>query len=622
MAFGLLKGAYWVVLTPSWSAIDEAAHFGYVESLARGHGIPTVGKDLVTDRELESIKVVPTSPYRYHPYTPTTENVYWGATAHQYEAIHGPTYYAVMVPAYWIGAPFGIAGSLYAVRAASVVLGVLAIPLVWMLARRLFPDRPSVWILAPAVMVVLDSTFPGSVGNEPMVLTLGTASMVLLLRSLDNPRRWSAAVLFGIAAAATIVTKTTSLALIPMSAILVVAWLVVRRPGWSIALRWIATVGAAALLTTVPWLAWNYHAYRAPSASKQVEVLTGGLQAAPEPLSLDVLNRQFLGARNSGVWSNQGANNTRYTHFWEWVLVGTAASGLVVSLARRRWRDLGSFVWCASALPLAFLTLEAIVWIVFGGGGGPAGRHLVIALGPTAVMIAAGCITPLGERWGSVVVTAGLAWSMLIAVPIYNRYIETWYLGMQREGGVAPVLHQTLSDMVTPMGPIRLDTTCPVQAIGIGFEGQDIPTEILVTDAGGREIRGDLDETTHGTEYLVRQFVPTFQLEEPVTGTITVTTPGQPGVNGVAGDIASWVSMDGAVSDGAVFDPLTVVFCQTSDPDEVTFDSVYPVLHPGWVTLGWLRGIPIVFAVIGVAGAVTTLGWAIVGSVGDVRRRR
>ncbi len=617
MAFGLLKGAYWVVLTPAWSAIDEAQHFGYVEAIARGHGIPTVGEDLISNTEVQSIKATPTSPYRSHPYQPSVGDLNWGPTSHQYEAIHGPTYYSLMAPAYWIGAPSGTAGSLYMIRAATAFLAVLAIPLVWMLARRLFPDKPSIWLLSAAVLTVLDSTFLGSIGNEPMVLVLGTATMVLLLRALDDPRSARMAALFGAAGAATIITKTTSLALIPLCGIFVIAWLVRRRPPWSIAIRWIAVAGAAAILTITPWLAWNFHAYGALSASKQTEELTGGVQAPPTDFSLELFFKHLDGARDSGVWANQATNDPTFTHYWELVFVGSAIAGVVASALRRRWRDLGALLWCASALPMAFLALEGIVVVVFGGGGGPMGRHLVVALGPTSVLIAASWVAVFGERWGTPVVASGLVGSLLIAVPMYEQIIETTYLGTQRPGGVAPVLNQTWSDGVLLTKSVQIEANCAIHALGVGFQDNAIPAQIEVITSDGRSITGNIDESTLPGEWKVRSFIPTYELDQPVSGTVTITNSANTGINAATGDPADWISMDGHAAD-----PVVMVFCPVPDPDEVTFESVYPILHPGWVTLGMLRGVPVGFAVLGGLGATATFGWAAADSWKAMRNKR
>lgn len=617
MAFGLLKGAYWVVLTPAWSAIDEAQHFGYVEFLARGHGIPTVGEDLVSNRELASIKASPTSPYRNHPYQPSAGDKNWGATAHQYEAIHGPTYYALMAPAYWLGAPFGIAGSLYAIRLATTMLAVLAVPLVWLLARRLFPNRPTIWIASAAVLVVFDSLAPGSVGNEPMVLVLGTTSMVLLLRSLDNPSKPIPAALFGIACAATIVTKTTSLALIPFSAVLLAAWVLTRRPPWRSVLRWTTIVGIAAITTVAPWLAWNYATYGAPSAASQAEELTGDLQQAATDFSFEVVDTHFDGARRSGVWSNQLGGSSTYTHYWEWVFVITASIGIIASVLRRQWRDLGSIAWCASALPWAFLSLEAIVWIVFGGGGGPTGRHLVVGLGPTAIAIAAGCVLAIGSRWGVALIATISAGALALAVPMYHNVINAAYLNLKRINNVAPVLNQTWSDNLVPAEPIKISTECPVHAISLGFQGAVIPLTITVSTDDGKTVTGDLDQSTMQGEYVVRQFIPAYQLNHVVTGTITVTGTEGAGINIANGDVAPWLSMG-----ETDHDPVVIVFCQVQGSDEVAFNAIYPILHPGWVSLGLLRSTPIALAGVGVGVAIGTLSWAVTGSFSDFRRRR
>ena len=95
MAFGLAKGLYWSVTYQAWTPVDEAQHVAYVESLARGHGIPTVGRDLVPDDVLASVKSVPTSEYRASALRATNDDPRWASTRQQYEAVHGPTYYAL-----------------------------------------------------------------------------------------------------------------------------------------------------------------------------------------------------------------------------------------------------------------------------------------------------------------------------------------------------------------------------------------------------------------------------------------------------------------------------------------------------------------------------------------------
>ena len=146
LAFGLAKGGYWAVTTQVWNPVDEAQHVGYVESIATGHGIPTVGQDLLSDDIMASLKASPTSEFRSHTFRPDNTDPKWSSTRAQYEAVHGPIYYALMAGPYWVGHPWGITGSLLAIRLGTVVLVLGAVPLTWLLARRLFPRRPAAWL--------------------------------------------------------------------------------------------------------------------------------------------------------------------------------------------------------------------------------------------------------------------------------------------------------------------------------------------------------------------------------------------------------------------------------------------------------------------------------------------
>jgi len=134
-----------------------------------------------------------------------------------------------MVPAYWLGHHWGVEASLLVVRLATVLLALVTVPLTWLLARRLFPRRPAVWLLAPALLVTISGLSFGSVTNDALVLTLGAAATVATLRALSRPDRWwtmGSGFLVGL----TLVTKTSALGLVPFLGLAVLAWLIVIRP--------------------------------------------------------------------------------------------------------------------------------------------------------------------------------------------------------------------------------------------------------------------------------------------------------------------------------------------------------------------------------------------------------
>ena len=154
---GLLRGLFWVGVTETWSPMDEAQHYAFVESMATGKGIPTVGKDRISPEVLRLKREAPTLWFRAMARPVDVDDPVWASDRDQYEAAQTPLYYALVAPVYWVSHPFGTLTSIYALRTFSLLLSLLAIPIAWMLARELFPrppahrscrrrrGRPSVW---------------------------------------------------------------------------------------------------------------------------------------------------------------------------------------------------------------------------------------------------------------------------------------------------------------------------------------------------------------------------------------------------------------------------------------------------------------------------------------------
>jgi hypothetical protein len=622
MFAGLLVGTYWTFATVVWNPIDEVAHFGYVESLATGDGVPTVGVDLLSDETLASFKATPTLLFRSYPYQPVSSDENWGGTRHQYEAVHGPTYYVAMVPAYWIGKPFGVMGSLYAIRFATVALVLLAVPLTWMLARRLFPDRPKVWLIAPALLITVNSLSPGAVSNDAMVLVLSITTILVFLRALDaasgggSGRGWDrgrtwvpaagAGALFGL----TIVTKMTSLVLIPFLAIAFVAWVVTRRPRFFAVARFVALVAGGAIVTFAPWLAWNLHSYRSTSAAGVVEGITGA--SLPEStLGIDAIVQHATVAR-PGVWVNQLLLGGSYQTTWEYALIASLVLGAIAAAVRTRWRDLAVLLWCGSALPLAFASMEVIVFVLFGGTGGPMGRHLIAALAPTMVMVAAAIVLVVGSRWAPPVAAALVTATLAAQAPLAKDFVDHIYLRASIDHRVAPVVYQDWSDgVLADQTTIQVDAGCPVEIIGVGImdptlgtEPGGVPTALVVRSAAGE---------TAATGGAGVYDIATYRLATPVEGSFTIEVPAGTVVRSTGDDRtpdASWA--------GAGGDPVVTAYCAADDPDSISFDLIYPVGHPDWVPLGALQATPAIFAWL---GAAVTLGLTALAISGRGRSR-
>jgi 4-amino-4-deoxy-L-arabinose transferase-like glycosyltransferase len=103
-----------------------------------------------------------------------------GLVRESYEGVQGPAYYALMAVPYRLAHPLGVLAALYAVRLASLLLALTAVPIAYLLARELFPARKEAWLAAPALLVVLQG-FNGnvsSVSNDALVVPLAGAVLL------------------------------------------------------------------------------------------------------------------------------------------------------------------------------------------------------------------------------------------------------------------------------------------------------------------------------------------------------------------------------------------------------------------------------------------------------------
>ena len=601
---GLGRSVYWIASAQVWGATDEVQHFGYVQSIATGHGVPVVGRDLISDEVMASVKNSVTSVFRAEPFQPTNQDANFGATRDQYEAVNGPAYYGLMVPAYWLGRPWGLTGSLYAVRLATALVTLLAVPLTWALARRLLPDRPAVWLLAPAIVVAISGLTPGWVTNDGLVVSIGAAAILAAVVALgDGARSWYALVA-GLLVGLCLLTKSSTFGLLVWLLPLAVAWLLVVRPGWHRALTIMGLVSLGIAVPVVPWMAWNAVTYGAASGGmKAADALGVGWGAQTHyPFTWDMLRAEVNVARLT-FWQSGVAPKGDYYRYWERVAVLAVIGALGAAAIRRRWAELLVLVWCTLALPVAFISLEAMIFGYMDGAGLPLGRYFYYLVAPAAIAIAAGPVLVAGRHWGAVVVAGVLTWSLVLESRMASSLIRTTYLVTSIDGRLGPSVVQTYADGTATDRPIEVRTSCPVEAFSLGTSGPP-PAEIVVSDASGPT------EARHVTS---PDHIPFYELDRPVTGTVTISVP--------AGS-ATLSRTDDVVADvrylDAPGDPVIRLYCPMSDPDERAFAELYAPLHPD-LPLGLLERALGAGAAIGGAVTAGLVVWAARAELADRR---
>jgi len=603
--FALARGTFWAAALLTPSPIDESQHFDYVRSLARGEGIPTVGQDVLGGEVLHLAKQSPTFYFRSQPYPDDKDAPEWqGAPgAAQYEGIQGPVYYALLTPFYWAGRPWGVAGSFYLVRFGSALLGALAIPLSWLLARRLVPNRPSSWLLPPILLASLNAVSAGSaaIGNDVIVLTGTAAAAVLLLRGLER-RSTAAALGAGLVAGLVFVGKTTALALVPLLALLALPVLVRwwREAPWR-PMVWVAVYGTALVAALIPWLAWNLATYGAISGSSEAEAITGSLQVSYAP-SIDTFRQHWSGMRR-GFWAGQLNDLVpSYGHVWELVAVLAIAIGLVVAWRRRSGHG-WAIAWGALSYPLSFAAVAGFFLMAFDRSGLILGRYTWVALVPLVTAIGLGLGAIGGRRFGLALCLSVTSLVLYREVEVTHTFLRVAYENDLAAPRLAPVIEQSWNDGYGAADAVKIDIPCPATVIDLGL--QKPPHDITVETRNG-DVAGTLVSTK------VAEFTR-YQLAMPVSGIVEI-----PVTTGVAISVPEREPAGSLV--GGTGDPMLRVHCAAEDPRAIRFEQLYSTIHPP-LTRSMLYAWPVAWVVVSGIAAFGALLSALVPRPRPRRRR-
>ena len=599
----LLRGLFWVALTEVPNPIDELHHLAYIDSIADGEGIPIVGEDFLPRSILQLMRDSATFGGRRHPFDPDKPET-WGPSAYQYESVQPALYYGLMVPAYEIGSRRGIVGSLYAVRIASLLLALTAIPLTWLLARELFPERREIWEFSALLLAVLQG-FNGNLAsatNDALVLPLAATSALVIVRTARRPT-WRGALLCGLVIGLSMLAKLNAIGLLPLLgiALLMLPRFQERSIWWR--LRWGALAAGTAAVVVSPWFAWNRYAYGR---------LGGGSNTAAEMLAPIQLTYDFdvegvishLAGSMSGFWQFQRYNPSGPGPYG-WIFVAAAAlafSGITVSLKRRR-DQAARLGWLAACWPVMFLAMLAIVYLAYTGT--IVGRHTYPALVPLLVFLAGGILTGLGRRAGTVVLAVIIASALWLEQAENRRYLDKAYLEHVFLEGVAPEWDQPMIRTWTEVREVNVDSDCPVVVLGLGFAHAP-PLEVdLLTDRGVQTV--PVIGLSEGmTLYLLEKPYPTsfdIRFEDPRLMGFDYQEPGPVKFSGASPRLS----------------PTSQIQCRMDNPRQTRFEQRYAPFHPGAVTYGgalaWSRG----WAVLGILFA---LGVAVTEVLARRRLRR
>lgn len=572
----LVRGVFWVAMTEVPNPIDEIHHLGYIDSLARGNGIPIVGEDYLPREVLTIMRESPTFGSRRHPLDPDRPEE-WGPSSKQYEGVQPPLYYLTMVPAYVVGQRRGVLGSLYAVRTATMLLSLLTIPLAWLLARRLFPDQPWVWAFSTLLLALLQgfNANLASITNDALLVPLATAAVLVFVRTVSRPT-WPGALLCGVLVGLAMLTKLNAVALIP---VLGLAILVLPQEEGNRSLQWRIAWGSAAVAVAgavaSAWFLWNRITYgKLSGGSDAAEEMLGPLQPS-YPFNLDGVGTH-LAHSQSGFWQFQ-----RFSPYgpgsYGWLFLAAvvlALAGTVVARARGRRKEGRRLGWLASCWPVAFLTMLAIVYLAYTGT--IVGRHTYLTLVPLLVFMAAGILLGFGRRLGAILLATLIALTLWREQTELRRYMGPAYLEHVFLGGVAPVWEQPYSYGWVATSGVKVKSECPVVTVGLGVLGEP-PQKITVVTAGETQevaLRGE------------REGIFIYLPDHPLPTDFDITFPGQIHL-GAAPQPPGWVRFAEEASTHA---PMAQIQCRTPGWEQLRFSQRFEPMHFDWITYGGLLG--------------------------------
>jgi len=403
-----VRGAYWAGVATVWHR-DEPQHYAYVDSVASGDGLPVIGEDRVPAEVTELAKASATDGWGPTDVSPSPRDEGWGVFREQYEAAQGPFYYALLALPLRAMNGLDVTTKVFALRLLSVLLTLPAVPLVWLLGRRLFPALSEAGVLAAAVLVVWQGFNAGgaTILNDALILPLGLAALLAVARAAERPT-WPGGLWLGLSFGLALLTKATAVVLLGPLA-LGVAGVVVRHRGRPAALiAWLGTAAAAGAACVLPWLVWQRAAYEGDSPVTRFNELLGPVLGPGRELVGETLGAYWrlahAGLFQLGVFA-------RPYHPHALLPLGVAAvcsvAGTIVFLRRSDRRGALRLLWLTVTPPLAFAGMAVVIRFALQGVGDMDGRYLQPALGAFALVIAAGASAVLGRRLARIAVIGG-----------------------------------------------------------------------------------------------------------------------------------------------------------------------------------------------------------------------
>lgn len=404
IVLALAHGALYAALTPPWQAPDEPRHYLYARLIHDLGRVPTASDArAASDVQLELVHALQATEYwqiRGRQPAPVGDEPSVVQRAIREGGLrpalnHPPLPYAIgaLLLRPLSGQP--VLGQMYALRALSVLLSVVAAAVAYRLCAMLLPDDPAAWWAAGLFVALLpmQAFVAGSVNNDPPAQLLASFALLALARLVEAGWSWRRGVSFALATGLALACKDTALFLLPLG-LTALPLMPTRRPG--------ALVGGGLRRLAVGALA--------------VAVLVGVVLVSWRGITAWAWTGRFgqhLLLTFASFWANFGWMNVPLDVGWYVVLASltlVASAGWLAAGARlRAGASERARLWALYTLAVVWIVLQAVAVTV--ARQEPAqGRYLFPALAPIAVCWVAGMLRWVPKRFHRAAALGLVAW--------------------------------------------------------------------------------------------------------------------------------------------------------------------------------------------------------------------
>ena len=419
LAAALLLGVTWALVVPPFQAPDEQSHFGYVQSLVDGPGLPGALDRPAFSTELQRAQAASNSDQTaaVPQVKPTWSAPAWRIWQAQDERLpaaargdgggignpawsNPPLYYLYAALPYAVASDGDLFGRVTLVRLASVLWLLVTVAGAWLLAGEVLGRDRLLQLLAAAVAGLLPMVafISAQVGPDGALYALWTLAMWLGVRVVKRGAPpLTATALLGVVGVA-IVVKATSYAIVPAALVALAVGLWRSRADRPRALRAALGAGAALAVPVLTWIVYTRVTDRAAAAQISDATGPGGSGSLrelasylwqyylPRLPSMDDFSPGGLPAYQVLFKQGWGAFGWLEVRFPEWLYklllvltagVAAAAIARLVALRRRIDPGVAAFLTLVVVGLLAGLHWTDYHHIVGGQGAFMQGRYLL-----------------------------------------------------------------------------------------------------------------------------------------------------------------------------------------------------------------------------------------------------